>query len=353
MNTTTVRQLRHDFGNRVLPGNLVADERDGGGGEVMKPGVPKKPTRRTQKNAPAKESWQALRERYTWHLRPPFKDQFDRTHWWKGKQAAKQRVTPQPPFVFGKSAPGTAEKNGDSTLDPVAALCELRRRTRISIHIADSTLDPVSALYELARRHPVIGELRLNMNGESARKFMEDAPDEIHCLLKVGLKSWPKLTRNEQMSWQLSVGNQRGVDCRPESEQCYSISAEARHSITFAQVFGALKQQAPTVEDKEQSVASCAVEAHRKGYRLFALAPDLSADKAASLLSRQYESHSLLGLRPMKKERARCESWLGVIADFEKVATDRKQTAKSPVFTLYRRAVDGPAPSSPRFRLRG
>ncbi len=73
--------------------------------EAVKPTVPKNSRRSALKNTPEKESWQALRERYTWHLRPPFKDQFDRSHWWKGKQVAKQRPALLPRFVLGKSAP--------------------------------------------------------------------------------------------------------------------------------------------------------------------------------------------------------------------------------------------------------
>jgi hypothetical protein len=61
-----------------------------------------------RKTASSKETWQAMRARYTWHLRPPFDQEFNRSHWWKG----------------------------------------------------DSKIHPVAALYELARRHPRVGELR-------------------------------------------------------------------------------------------------------------------------------------------------------------------------------------------------
>lgn len=30
-------------------------------------------------------SWKETRGFYTWHLRPPHKDEFDNTHWWEGR----------------------------------------------------------------------------------------------------------------------------------------------------------------------------------------------------------------------------------------------------------------------------
>jgi len=35
------------------------------------------------KTTSSKENWQAKRAPYTWHFRPPFDKEFDRTHWWK------------------------------------------------------------------------------------------------------------------------------------------------------------------------------------------------------------------------------------------------------------------------------
>src|SRR5271170_7419477 len=59
-----------------------------------------------QSKNPQKENRQAIRARYTWHLRPPFDKEFDGSHWWEGQ----------------------------------------------------SKVDPVAALYELLRRHPLIGK---------------------------------------------------------------------------------------------------------------------------------------------------------------------------------------------------
>jgi hypothetical protein len=53
-----------------------------------------------RKAATPKEKWLAVRRRYTWFLRPPFKDKFDHWHWWKGQ----------------------------NKIDPAAAPCELARR---------------------------------------------------------------------------------------------------------------------------------------------------------------------------------------------------------------------------------
>src|SRR6267142_1463569 len=91
---------------------------------------------------------------YTWHLRRPFKCEFDREHWWMGK--------------------------------------------------LDSTIEPAAAAYELARRHPMVGktrcrfrkkpwygsELRGPMSREQLRQALtdlQDEPDAVACLCLVSL----------------------------------------------------------------------------------------------------------------------------------------------------------------------
>ena len=70
-----------------------------------------------RKAVSSKEKSQANRAAYTWHLNPPFNDEFDRSHWW-------------------------LEKPPDS-------------------------IKPIACLYELSRRHPRIGQLRLKFHNAS------------------------------------------------------------------------------------------------------------------------------------------------------------------------------------------
>ena len=51
------------------------------------------PMNAKRKAAFSKEAWQAMRARYTWYLRPPFDQEFARSHWWKNEP----RIDPDPP----------------------------------------------------------------------------------------------------------------------------------------------------------------------------------------------------------------------------------------------------------------
>jgi hypothetical protein len=52
------------------------------------------PMNAKRKAAFSKEAWQAMRARYTWYLRPPFDQEFDRSHRWKNEP----RIDPAPPL---------------------------------------------------------------------------------------------------------------------------------------------------------------------------------------------------------------------------------------------------------------
>ena len=276
----------------------------------MKPGVPKKPTRRTQKNAPAKESWQALRERYTWHLRPPFKDQFDRTHWWK----------------------------------------------------KDKAMGPPATLYELARRHPIIGETRLKMEGQPESKLL-DEPASIHCLYRIGMRSWPSLTLDEQEYWIMSAGKMKGLDCRDDLEKCNSITRGAFTDLLLrcdtklernpkdgadwiTLIVKRFMTNRPTSEEMESAIARNAVAAHRNGHILIAASPDLNAAEADLLLPKAWRASLQMISKQEFKQRARTDDWLPLIAAFEKEKTGDNRTI-SRAFIPYRRALDGIRFSSP------
>jgi hypothetical protein len=295
-----------------------------------------------------KEAWQTIRAEYTWYLRPPFKGDFDRTHWWKGTTA--------------------------------------------------DALQPIAALYELARRHPRIGQLRSKLldagwHGQELRdspagaatrrmesKAFEDLgrePNAVHCLCLIGLKSWPTLGWRNQEYWEMSAGILKGIDCRHPVEQCSSVTSSALCDVILqrqralklpkgasqfwvGKVEGSNKDAVVPVHPRklqksietvvkhlvekpisdgeiEAAVAASAVSAHRQGRWLFAVAPDLTHERAAHLLAETYrEEQRRYG---HSKNRGRWEDWLPVIAAFEE-AEDQQRGAKSQIFTAYRRVMD-------------
>lgn len=259
------------------------------------------------KTSRPKDSWQARLSYYTWHLRPPYDEQFDRTHWWKGKHPTKQQDVPRPSFVF---APAQLSDAGDSDWHGV------------------------SALYELARRLPLVGELRRKMDSRDGSYLLPNAPhfEAVQFLLRHGLKSWPKLTRHEQAKWQSSIGQMRGVEGREDAMLCQEVT----HS-SFPSTSGG------TAKERAKNIARNAVAAYRSGFRLFAVAQDLSADKAAALMRQQYAQPRGLLTPPQKpkqpKERARYENWLPIISEFETGQAEPKG-AGSAVFTRYRRTLE-------------
>jgi hypothetical protein len=257
--------------------------------------------------ASPRETWQAMRARYTWHLRPPFNKAFDHSHWCKGK--------PEP--------------------------------------------EPAAALYELARRHPLAGNQHRESPGQPGSAPSVDS-EALDLLAMDGLKAWPQLTPDTQEMWVDSAGNMKGVDCRDPNEQCYPICllAPSRLQVrrlceiakrpevkgmTSAELYqfaaqDLIKHPLP-VEEVEAAVARMAVEAYRKGHCLLAVALDLPADKAAALMAENYRH--LPRLNRNRKQRARSENWLALIAEFEDAETTIAGGVKSQSFVRYRRAMDG------------
>jgi len=274
-----------------------------------------------RKNARGKESWNALRERYTWHLRPPFKDEFDASHWWERQSDIKD-----------------------------------------------------AALYELARRHPLVGQTRLRfrdaiwhgaelrppLTGKALDRMVSQAFKDLghehgalHCLCLIGLKSWPELTPDNQEFWIATAGKMKGLDCRADVEKCWSISGGAfmevflpraaklkRNATSFEDLVAlAIKQwmtNPPPPEVMEAAIARCAVQAYRRGFLLIAAAPDLNADEAAALLAERWRKSQPLAKRT-PNQRQRSANWLPLITEFE---TDAAKP-KAQTFVRYRRAVDG------------
>jgi hypothetical protein len=280
-----------------------------------------------RKSASPKETSQAIRRRYTWHLRAPFKNQFDSSHWWKGQ----------------------------------------------------SKIEPVAALYELARRHPLVSEALLQGTGMYEGEAELFPPPPLDWLWRIGRQSWPKVNKYDQTIWMLSSHGLKGLDFRKKAwnarfmklmaiqslldkriavdQPCHCINSLARLNIldqrmaksehkakSFAeQVVLARKDFAtnqPTSEEWEAAVSHCAVAAYRKGFVLLAVAPDLAADQAESVMSHNYREHLRLYPPAKPKQRARWEDWLCLISTFEDAeATGQKDTSQ--IFIRYRRALDG------------
>lgn len=292
------------------------------------------------------------RDRYVWHLRKPFAEEFDHSHWWKAESESKPT--------------------------------------------------PIAAIYELARRHPRIGhlrselrhtkwygqELREPLSGTARRKMADQAsvdlgsePGPVHCLCLIGLKSWPILGEKYQEYWGDSVGKMKGVDCRDDLMRCTSIITEAlgqlqrermlslkpsRESLTFRFPAGRMageqagqpadpgalnKLVERLVEDLkinpipelaiENAVAEKAIEAYRAGQWLFAIVPDLTHDDARNLLSAGYSEE--LKHTQQQKQRSRWNDWLPLISEFEddELSSSAVTLPSNTVFTKYRRVLDG------------
>jgi hypothetical protein len=260
-----------------------------------------------------KKNWQAIRRRYTWHLRSPFKEEFDRSHWWKGKDQSK--------------------------------------------------IEPVAALYELARRHPHVIEVppkkgwQYGITSDKWQALYEPRPS-LHSTQRFGMKSWPTLTTSEQEEWKSSVGMMKGLDFRKKDDLCISVTKSAHLTITqqrhvrhqevlqtapenlkgLYDVIGSIGlfvNPNPTDREMEAAVAQQAIEAYHRGYLLLAVAPDLSSDKATVLMQKIYGDTKRKYANP--KQRARSENWLPLISEFE----DVPDSPKSDAFNRYRRVLDG------------
>ena len=262
----------------------------------------------TRKASALREARQAIRRRYTWHLRPPFDAEFDRSHWWEGH----------------------------------------------------ARIEPIAALYELARRHPLVAEetpIYATLPG-SESPFLPVIPPGLGprpSLLwtrRLGMRSWPKLTASERTEWKSNLGKLKGFDFRLKESLCRNITALARLAIEQKRAgadearwqsgppwFPYYPPAQPTDREWEEAIAQYAVAVHRQGYILLGVALDLAAGNAGAILAAAYRNHLRMYPRPKPRERARCKDWLPIIAEFEEDES-RGPKAKAQVFARYRRALD-------------
>jgi hypothetical protein len=252
-----------------------------------------------QKAKSKKQDKRATRQMYTWHLND---SKFDRTQWWQ--------------------------------------------------NIPDGKIEPVAAVYELVRRHPIILAGRMGILDLRKRHWL----DPIKYLSVYGLKSWPNLNQKLQFCWRKVAGNLKGVDCRDASSQCASIEADVATQIKVERAFTQKRYRQITIEkvsaliekdiiknppsakEMEAGIQRHALAAYRNGYLLLAVAPDLVAEKAKSLMTQEYREHQVQ--HRIHKQRARYKDWLPLISSFEN-STLRHEKDSSQVFIRYRRAIDG------------
>ena len=253
--------------------------------------------------APKKTLWGTTRAPFTWHLHPPFDKKFDKYHWWENS--------------------------------------------------SESDIDPHAALYEIARRHPLICACHVGVLDFSLKRY---SLHPIRFLGLYGLKSWPELSLKKRNVWQKVAGILKGVDCRDETEKCFSIESAAFSTIKIKRTFSTKKYQKltigkvshlieedviknpPFMSEMESEIKEAAVKAFRDGYLLMAVAPDIATDNAESLMAKEFRQYRTN--KGISKSRARWENWLPLISEFEN-ATLRSRGAKSQLFVRYRRVIDG------------
>jgi hypothetical protein len=260
---------------------------------------------------------QAIRSRYTWHLRPPFKTKFDRSHWWD-----------EHPHTGPEAAP----------------------------------YEPEAALYELARRHPLVAEetpIKVTLPGSEPLIPVPSIFGPKPSLLwtrRLAMRSWVKLKKSERREWKSNIGKLKGLDLRPQESLCRNLTRLARLAIVQQRAdeeriwmenlsgpycgLGWLPGlKSPTDREWEAAIAQCAIEAYRQGYVLLAVAPDMAAHKAHIVLLKEFQEH--LKLYPAAKafQRSRSQDWLPLISKFED-AEARRDKQREQLFVRYRRVVD-------------
>jgi len=267
-----------------------------------------------ERKAPSsKEAREALRRLYTWHLRPPFKDNFDSTHWWA------QEGHPE--------------------------------------------IEPGAALYEIVRRHPSVGK---EWRGESPVSEGWKGwrwgvgpvpfPGPLVWTCHYGLKCWAKLTPTERKNWEFGAGNIKGLDFRSQQFQCGCIQTAADTTIAQEREHALRKEgqsvdelislfdkdlaaNPPTEAERESAIIQRAMHAHRLGYVLLAVAPDLKREEAAKVLVSSYREY-LKRYRPKQPiQRARWERWLPLVGAFDYTQVHWQKDGPQ-IFARYRRILD-------------
>ena len=289
--------------------------------------------RTKRRESPSKKSWAIKRAPYTWHLHPPFNNEFDRLQWWKGKPA--------------------------DSIKPIACLYELARRhprigqLRLRFHSA--------SWYGLELRDPLVGAKHIEINSKVYDDLGRE-PAAIQCLCQIGLKCWVELPYFSRDYWMAVAGNLKGLDNRDTYDCCYPITLKALvrllnkrddeladmakqlrdKDMTKRGISSLFEKEKPsyvfTADEKENAVISEALQQHRKGHFLFSFAPDLKNDTAGKMLEYEYAVLKK-ALNRVGLQRAVHENWLPIISGFEETIAS-SEVIKRHQFTKYKRVMD-------------
>jgi hypothetical protein len=287
------------------------------------PGLEKETHVPKRKVIPSKSQREAIRKRYTWHLRDP---DFDCSHWWKRKDSTDY-----------------------SEIAPLAALYEVVRRHPKVPGIPYPPI-PVPAAFDPDNRYKIASDLY----------EMFPPPESFRFLSRFARRSWLKLTRDQRERWKSSIGKMKSFDERSnESLSCnltcatYLALLRAQEEIERETTASMPPEYSglglwgwasfPSQPEWEKAIADEAVKAHRQGRVLIAIESHLAADKAVAAMKKAYLAHSYVDSSPVTRPRSRWKQWLDIIVAFENSVADEPAPAKanSQLFVRYRRVIDG------------
>jgi len=100
-----------------------------------------------------------------------------------------------------------------------------------------------------------------------------------------------------------------------------------------------LAKNPPTAGEWEAAIAEAAIEAHRRGYVLLGVVPDLTDNQAEFVMLNKYQESRRLFPSAKPMQRARWQDWLPLISEFEDAELLRGG-AKAQIFVRYRRALE-------------
>lgn len=295
------------------------------------------------KKTSSKTDQRRERRKYAWYRRGPFQQIFDASHWWAS----------------------------ETEVQPAAALYELARRHPL---VRKHWLRTIAAIKKERRAlgirsgHPVhsrrpqtaVDRMRTDPYWFSSVKH--DLPSWLWSTCQIGLMSWEGLDYTSRENWKHSVGNLKGLDWRSDESKCRKVNdfafdrlfnrrqnelkskglhdKKVGHREWARLVRESMKSDPFSLRDWEMAIAEAAIVCFRAGDILFAVAADLKANDAARLLGREYRKRSAIFFKPLPIPRAKWESWLPLIEEFERVVVGGDKDFKK-AFAHYRRALDG------------
>ncbi len=219
-------------------------------------------------------------EKYLWHLRPPWRDEFDHDHWWLNQGEDKEPVTLE------------------------------------------------AAMWEIFRRHPKTlsrrehNEAMVKLNSGSKKETDDDGTKLQLFLSTYCCKSWPDLQDATRGLWQVLLGEkfppQRGFYPSPVNFLNYHRATGDR--------------------DEEWWLSRLVVHFHKKGRLIFAVDPFATG---TGKLVEQFVKEWRQGKNPTNKGKSHLGQWLDVISSFEskELVRNSKEKQNDQLFCRYRRII--------------